>query len=62
MKINFKEGLTRIYILFSILWGIFWLIVAISDKDLLSLFVGLILPVIVYFTIVWIVKGFLNNP
>ena len=62
MKINFKEGLTRIYILFSILWSIFWLIVAISDKDLLSLFVGLILPVIVYFTIVWIVKGFLNNP
>lgn len=62
MKINFKKGLTRIYILFSILWGIFWLIVAISDKDLLSLFVGLILPVIVYFTIVWIVKGFLNNP
>ena len=58
MKINFEKGLKRIYIVLSALWAVFWVFIAITDKSIESAIIGIILPIIVYFVIDWIVKGF----
>lgn len=58
MKINLEKGLKRIYIVLSVLWAVFWVFIAITDKSIESAIIGIILPIIVYFVFDWIVKGF----
>lgn len=58
MKINFEKGLKRIYIVLSVLWAIFWVFVAITDKSFIPALIGVVLPIFVYFILDWIIKGF----
>lgn len=67
---NIEKGLTRIYIVLSVLWAIFCLFVSFSIAFSISdiqgflisvvcgFFIGIILPIIIYKIIKWIVNGF----
>lgn len=57
---NIKEGIKRIYIVLSVIWFLFWTLIAITDKSLFSFFIGLLLPLILYFILKWIIQGFEN--
>lgn len=56
---NIKRGITRIYIVLSIVWAIFWLFIGIADNQIIpSIIGGVVTPIIIYFVALWIIKGF----
>lgn len=55
---NYKRGLTRIYIVISAMWALFWLFIAYADKSIESALFGIIPPILIYLIIFWIIKGF----
>lgn len=55
---NIKEGLKRIYILVSVFWAFLWFSIGVSERDITAFFAGIFIPIIVYYIILWIVKGF----
>lgn len=59
---NIAEGLKRIYIVLSCFWAAFFLFIGITDKEILaSLIIGVLIPILLYFIICWIIKGFKNG-
>ena len=56
---NIGEGLKRIYIILSSLWFIFFAYIGFTDNEiLLGLCFSILPPIIVYYLIIWVVKGF----
>ena len=60
---NIQKGLTRIYIILSVFWFLFWLMLVFCDfpclaNILFGLFIGVLVPIITYYVILWIVKSF----
>lgn len=60
---NIKKGLTRIYIILSVFWFLFCLMLVFCDFPCLAnilsgLSIGVLVPIIIYYVILWVVKGF----
>lgn len=56
---NIKMGFKRLYIVLAVIWALFFTFIGIADQEFVFTFVfGFILPVIVYYIVLWIIKGF----
>lgn len=59
---NIKEGFKRIYIVLSVIWATFFIFIGFVDNEMFfSLIIGVLIPIVIYFVVKWILKGFENG-